>query len=457
MKNRETPVTLAVSFVMACRLLGLFMLLPVFAAYLTQMPSATPMLLGLAVGVYGFTQACLQIPFGLASDALGRKKVIIFGLVIFLIGSLVASCAHSIHTLIIGRAIQGAGAVGSALLALLADHTRDENRSKAMAFMGMCIGASFSIAMIIGPWISAHFGLKGIFDATAILAILSLLIVIFFIPSQGYQTVDPTVSVNKEGFKTVFRDTQLLRLDASIFFQHAIFTAFFIGIPILLTHTFHLSGAHQSLLYLCVMIIAFVMMLPFIIYSESKRKLKPMFIIAIVLVGLVQVGMMLFHSDHLFILIVLLTIFFIAFNFLEATLPSWVSKVAPLRAKGCAMGVYSTSQFLGIFVGGVLGGFALHQGTTKGIFILTTVLTLLWLLCLIKLKNPPYVTTLLFPLDDQYKRTKNLMQLLDKLEGVEDCTTTLNGQLLYIKYDKKKISEKALRNVLQTGSLLEDL
>jgi MFS family permease len=453
MKNREAPITLAVSFVMACRLLGLFMLLPVFATYLTQMPTATPILLGLAVGVYGFTQACLQIPFGLASDAWGRKKVIIFGLLIFLIGSLVASCAHSIDTLIIGRAIQGAGAVGSALLALLADHTRDENRSKAMAFMGMCIGASFSIAMIVGPWISAHFGLKGIFDATAILAILSLLIVIFFIPNQGYQTVDPTVSVNKEGFKAVFMDTQLLRLDASIFFQHAIFTAFFIAIPILLTHLFHVSASHQSLFYLVVMIIAFVMMLPFIILGESKRKLKPLFIGAIVVIGLVQGSMTVFHSTHLIVLMLLLTLFFIAFNFLEATLPSWVSKVAPLRVKGCAMGVYSTSQFLGIFVGGVLGGFALHHTNLYGIFVLTSLFAIAWLLCLIGLKHPPYVSTLIFALPSVSQMTKNPLDILKELDGVRDYTLASHGQLLYVHYDKKKISEKALRNVLQTGSL----
>jgi MFS family permease len=457
MKNREAPITLAVSFVMACRLLGLFMLLPVFSAYLTQIPSATPMLLGLAVGVYGFTQACLQIPFGLASDAWGRKKVIIFGLLIFLLGSLVASDSHSIITLIIGRAIQGAGAVGSALLALLADHTRDEHRSKAMAFMGMCIGASFSIAMIIGPWISAHFGLKGIFDATAILAILSLLIVIFFIPNQGSQTVDPTVSVNKQGFKAVFMDTQLLRLDASIFFQHAIFTAFFIAIPILLTHLFHVSASHQSLFYLVVMMIAFVMMVPFIILGESKRKLKPLFIGAIVVIGLVQGSMTLFHSAHLIVLMVLLTLFFMAFNFLEATLPSWVSKVAPLRAKGCAMGVYSTSQFLGIFVGGVLGGFALHHGDTQGIFLLTSGFAILWLLCLIQLKHPPYVNTLVFSLNTLSKPIQNPVALFKKITGVSDCTMVAHAQLLYIKYDKTQISEKALRNVLQTGSLLQDL
>lgn len=454
MRNKEAPMTIAISFVMASRLLGMFMLLPVFSAYLHKIPLATPTLLGLAIGIYGLTQACLQIPFGLASDAFGRKKVIIFGLFLFMLGSLLAACSHSIVGIIIGRAIQGAGAVGSALLALLADHTRDENRSKAMAFMGMCIGTSFSIAMILGPWISAHFGLNGVFYASAMLAVLGMIVIAFLVPNQGHFTPDQTVSPNMQGFRAVFRNAQLLRLDASIFFQHAIFTAFFIAIPIILTHAFHLTGTHQSIFYLVIMAIAFVIMMPLVMFAEIKRKLKPMFLAAIVVIGLVQLSLIWLHQNHFILLAILLTLFFIVFNFLEATLPSWVSKVAPLNVKGCAMGVYSTSQFLGIFVGGVLGGFALHHGHTQGIFILTSLLALAWLICLAKLKQPPYLSTLLIPLENNNWQIKNPMQLLNKLEGVGDCTTVSNGQLLYVKYDKKKITEKALRNVLQTGSLL---
>jgi len=446
-------MTMAISFVMASRLLGMFMILPVFSAYLTKIPFATPILLGVAVGIYGLTQACLQIPFGLASDAFGRKKVIVFGLLLFILGSLMAAYSHTIYGIIIGRAIQGAGAVGSSLLALLADHTRDENRSKAMAFMGMSIGASFSIAMILGPWIAAYFGLKGVFMACAILAAIGIFVITFLVPSQGQFTPDKTVSPNIHGFKAVFKNAQLLRLDVSIFFQHAIFTAFFIAVPLLLSHHFHLTGTHQSIFYLIIMVIAFILMMPLVMFAEIKRKLKPLFLMAIVVVGAIQALLILFSDYHVFALSLLLIIFFTAFNFLEATLPSWVSKVAPLNVKGCAMGVYSTSQFLGIFAGGILGGFALHHGQTQGIFILTTILAIVWLACLLQLKQPPYLSTLLIPLDKNNFKADNPIHLLNKLMGVGDCTTVSNGQLLYVKYDKKKITEKALRNVLQTGSL----
>lgn len=456
MKNKEAPMTMAISFVMASRLLGMFMILPVFSAFLTKIPAATPWLLGVAVGIYGLTQACLQIPFGLASDGFGRKKVIIFGLFLFMLGSLLAAYSHTIYGIIVGRAIQGAGAVGSALLALLADHTRDENRSKAMAFMGMSIGASFSIAMILGPWISAHFGLKGVFNACALLALIGIVIITFLVPSQGQFTPDQTVSPNIHGFKNVFKNAQLLHLDISIFFQHAIFTAFFIAIPIVLTHHFQLTGTHQSIFYLIIMAIAFILMMPLVMFAEIKRQLKPFFLIAITIIATIQICLIFFSQQHIITLALLLICFFIAFNFLEATLPSWISKVAPLNVKGCAMGVYSTSQFLGIFVGGILGGFALHHGHTQGIFLLTSFFAMVWLLCLLKLKQPPYLSTLLIPLTNSEWQMKNPIQLLNKLDGVGDCTTVSNGQLLYVKYDKKKITEKALRNVLQTGSLLAE-
>jgi MFS family permease len=440
---------------MAFRLLGMFMILPVFSAYLTRIPHATPMLLGIAIGIYGLTQACLQIPFGLASDLIGRKIMITIGLGLFIVGSLVAGYSHGIYGIIIGRAIQGSGAIGSSLLALLADNTRDENRSKAMAMMGMMIGTAFSLAMIIGPWVSSHFGLQGIFILSALLGAFGLVIIWFGVPQTPHYQIDRSVSPTLEGFKAVFKSKQLLRLDASIFFQHAIFTAFFVAIPILLTEHMHFSAHHQSLLYLIIMTIAFIIMMPLVMFAEVKRVLRPVFIACILALLATQLLFLNHHSDHTWSIIALLIVFFIAFNLLEATLPSWVSKVAPLNVKGCALGVYSTCQFLGIFVGGTLGGIALHHDHISGIFLLTSGLAILWLISVSRLKNPPYLSTLILPMDEQII-TKEMIDTLRQEPGVADTTDFAHlskGKLLYIKYDKRKIDEKALRNVLQTGSL----
>ena len=455
MRSKELPITLNISLVMAFRLLGMFMILPVFSAYLSRIPHATPTLLGIAIGIYGLTQACLQIPFGLASDIIGRKIIISLGLGLFILGSIIAGLSHGIYGIIIGRAIQGSGAIGSSLLALLADNTRDENRSKAMAIMGMIIGSAFSLAMILGPWVSSHFGIQGIFVLSALLGMIGLAIIWLGVPQTPRYQIDCSISPTLEGFKAVFKSKQLLQLDASIFFQHAIFTAFFIAIPILLTEHMHFSASHQSLLYLIIMAVAFVIMMPLVMFAEIKRVLRPVFICCIVALLATQLLFLNHHSDHTWLIILLLICFFIAFNLLEATLPSWVSKVAPLNVKGCALGVYSTCQFLGIFIGGTLGGLALHHDHIFGVFLLTSTLAVLWLVSISRLKNPPYLSTLILPLNEQLI-TKEILERLREQPGVADTTdyAHLNqGKLLYIKYDKKKINEKALRKLLQTGSL----
>jgi len=362
---------IALSSIMSIRMLGLFMILPVFSVYAEHMIGASATMIGLTLGMYGLTQAAFQIPFGLLSDHIGRKPVIFFGLCLFLIGSIICASTNSIYILLCGRALQGAGAIGSTVLALLADVTSEESRSKAMAFMGLSIGLAFTVAMIAGPVINHWLHLSGIFSVTALLAIIAMTL-LFIIP-----TPPKPLKNSEKRFYNVLHNKQLWRCNAGIFFLHAILTALFIAIPILLTHEMHLSSFQQIILYLSVLIIAFMFAVPFIIVAEKKRKMKTMFVSAILAIFIVQIGLCIFHHD-VAMTIFLLFVFFTAFTLLEATLPSLVSKIAPIQNKGAAMGVYSSSQFFGIFVGGALGGWIFSEAHLAGVFVFCAGVAMVW-------------------------------------------------------------------------------
>lgn len=372
---KQRNVVIALSSIMSIRMLGLFMILPVFSVYAAQIPHATTTLIGIALGIYGLTQACLQIPFGMLSDHIGRKPVIFAGLCLLLIGSVVAAFSHSIYFLILGRALQGAGAIGSTVLALLADLTPENERGKAMAFIGLSIGCAFMIAMIAGPTINHYFHLSGIFFVTAAFSLIAMLLV-STVPTPKHLD---NIHVEKKRFSEVIRNAQLLKLDAGIFSLHLILTALFVAMPILLTHEMHLSETHQILLYLCVLIISFVLAVPFIVFAEKKQKMKPVFVSAVFFIAIVQMGFY-FCYQHVTAAICLLLIFFTAFTLLEALLPSLVSKTVPPKNKGAAMGIYSSSQFLGIFIGGTLGGLTYAHAHAHGVFALCATIGLMWFL-----------------------------------------------------------------------------
>jgi MFS family permease len=443
---KERSAIAALASIMCIRMLGLFMILPVFSVYAAHIPDATATLIGITLGIYGLTQAIFQIPFGMLSDHIGRKPVIFAGLCLLILGSIICALSHSIYILMFGRALQGAGAIGSTVLALVADLTRDTSRGKAMAFIGLAIGFAFTIAMIAGPTLNHWFHLSGIFWATGLLALIGMtLLLIVPTPQKPLKTSE---KIGKK-FSMLLRDTQILRFNFSIFALHLILTALFIAIPILLNRELHLSESRQIILYVTVLLSSFIFAVPFIARAERKRKIKSTFIVAISLIGCVQI---IFYAlqQSIIITTILLFVFFAAFTVLEALLPSLVSKTAPVQNKGAAMGLYSSCQFLGIFAGGSLGGFIFSHAGIVGVFALCAGIAAIWLIVAIMMRAPTYLTTLVFPLQFEAAHYHALSQL----PGVAEIAIASSENLVYIKADKQKISEPELRNAIEGGNLL---
>jgi predicted MFS family arabinose efflux permease len=452
MFQKEYPAVVALASIMAVRMLGLFMILPVFSMHAGDFLGATPQLIGLALGIYGLTQAVLQMPFGVLSDRYGRKPVMMLGLGFFIAGSVYAALAHSIYGLIIGRALQGGGAIGSTVLAMVADITREENRSKAMAIIGLAISGAFALAMIAGPLIDAWAGLAGIFWVTAGLAIIAELLVSLVVPTPP--VVLPEKGKMQAGLLHALTDVNLLRLDAGILILHAILTAFFIAIPFLLAHVAHLSSTEQAGLYLLVLVLAFAFILPPIIIGEKKRLLKPIFLIAISVLFISQVLLWPFYY-HLRIVVVLLFVFFTMFSLLEAVLPSWISKVTPLPHKGAVMGCYSTAQFLGIFIGGSVGGWMHAHFGFAGVFLFSSGLALFWFVIALRLTPPPYLTTVIFDLHQFSEKNRDtLTQRLYGIAGVVEVAIITAEQLIYLKIDQAILSKRQLRQSMEKSKLI---
>ena len=448
--KQEKSAVFSLALIMSFRMLGLFMILPVFSAYAHELKGATPTLIGLALGIYGLTQAILQMPFGSLSDRIGRKPIILLGLIFFAGGSVIAALSHSITGVIIGRALQGSGAIGSTTLALVADLTRDENRSKAMAFIGLFIGASFTIAVILGPMINKLWHLNGIFWTTAVLAVIGIILLFTIVPTPPTLVTHPEVESSPQTIRSILKNTQLLRLDFGIACSHAILTAIFIAIPILLTQVMHLGQSAQISLYLSVLIFSFIGMLPFIILAEKKRQMKGVFIGAVATITLSLLLLYYFHSSATSIGLLLL-LYFTAFTLLEASLPSLVSKISPIRKKGTAMGIYSTSQFFGIFIGGSAGGFLYGHFGLNGVFLFAFLAGLLWLIFAVSMKQPPYLSTIIISMPNN--NTPENFHNIGNIAGVSEVALMTNEQLIYVKIDKKIITEDELRNRIETGNL----
>jgi MFS family permease len=437
MQKQEFRAAVSLAAVFSVRLLGLFMIYPVFAAYARNLAGANPYLIGEALGIYGLSQGLLQIPFGLLSDRLGRKVMIVFGLVLFAAGSAIAALSTSIGGVIVGRALQGAGAVGSVILALVADLTAEENRTKAMALVGITIGASFMIALVAGP-IAAHFiGVPGIFWLMVALALLGIAITGLVVPNPRRVRVHRDAEAVPALIGAVLRDRELLRLDFGIFALHAMLTASFLVVPGLLRETLNLPVRDQWFVYLPVLLVSVAVMLPAIIVAEKYRRMKGVFVGAVAALAISQL-MLYFGAGNLFVLLAALLVFFSAFNVMEASLPSLITKSAPAEAKGTAMGLYSSLQFLGIFTGGIIGGWANQHGGSAGVFVLTAALALAWLLAAVTMAQPSYLTTRLLPIVGGGKSDpETLAARLRQVPGVAEAVVIAEENLAYLKVDSR--------------------
>ncbi|MBP8925945.1 MAG: MFS transporter [Pseudomonadales bacterium] len=416
------------------RMLGLFMLLPVLAIYARDLDGTTPFLIGIALGIYGLTQACLQLPLGMLSDRIGRKPVILGGLLVFLAGSLLAASSDTIHGIIAGRALQGAGAIASTLMALLADVTREQNRSKAMASIGVSIGLSFALSLVLGPVIAAWDGLEGLFLIAALLAVLGMLITVFVVPTPLVHRHLSSSGPGLAALRRVLSDRQLLRLDGGAFVLQFIMTAIFVAVPFMLVDDLHIARQSHGPVYGMLLGVSFIAMVPFMVIAERKRLVKPFFVGAVALIVLALAQMPL-ARHNLYGAMVSLWLFFLAFNFLEAMLPSLLSRAVQRDNRGTATGVYSSFQFLGAFCGGASGGLAMQHFGLQGVFWLCASLGVLWLSWAIGMRGPQYLRSITLTVDAAPAAIAALSDELHRLPGVREVLIIAGESVAYLQVD----------------------
>ena len=451
MTSLERRAAVSLASIFAVRMLGLFMLFPVISLYQDRLEGATPALIGFAIGVYGLTQGVLQIPFGLLSDRVGRKPVIFMGLALFAVGSVVAAMSDSIYGIIAGRALQGCGAIAAAIMALAADLTREEHRTKAMAMIGMSIGSAFALALVLGPLFDHWVGLSGVFWFTAVMALLAMVVLKFIVPSPVKQRLHRDAEPVPAQFRQVLGDTQLLRLNLGIFLLHMILTASFVVFPLVLQNELGLDSSRHWWVYLPILLLSVMMMVPFIIMAERHRRMKTVFLGGIFFIGLAQLGLSLGYTDF-WLAILFLLMFFTAFNLLEASLPSLVSKIAPPASKGTAMGFYSSSQFLGAFLGGTLGGLLQGEMGYGSVFMLCAAMALLWLVFASSMKNPRYLSSYLLNIGDiPSQQASHLAAELTAVAGVAEAVVIIEDQVAYLKVDRKALDEERLLGFSVSG------
>lgn len=451
MSPLELRATIGLAGVYGLRMFGLFIILPVFAFYAEDLPGGNNYtLVGIALGAYGLTQAILQIPFGWLSDRIGRKPVIYLGLILFAMGSLVAAVAVDIYWVIIGRVIQGAGAISAAVMALAADLTREEHRTKAMATIGMTIGMVFAISLAVAPALNQWIGVPGIFILTGVLAVLAMLVVKQIIPDPQISRFHSDTEVTATRFRDVLRDRQLLRLNYGIFALHATLMALWLVVPLTLREAGMNANDHWQI-YLPVLLLSVVCIIPAIIYAEKKAKLKPVFIAAI---GILLLGQILLAitTDSIVATAIALWVFFTAFNLLEASLPSLISKIAPVGAKGTAIGIYSSTQFLGAFAGASIGGYLFGNFGSQSLYSFCGLLLIVWLVLAITMKTPAAVRSKMYSVQVMdLGQSKELSRRLEELPGVYEALVMANEEVAYLKVDMQGFDETSVIKLLEGG------
>ncbi|MCX7084959.1 MAG: MFS transporter [Methylococcales bacterium] len=448
MTSSEKKATVSLASIYALRMLGLFLIMPVLSLFAEQLEGSTPSLIGMAIGIYGISQALLQIPFGILSDRLGRKKIIIIGLLIFMVGSVVAALSTNIYGVLLGRAIQGSGAIAAPIMALVADLTQEVHRTKAMALIGLSIGVSFGVAITAGPVIAGFIGVHGIFWLIAVLSLMAIWVVRYQVPDPQQSKVHRDAEVVPGQFLNILKNVDLLRLNYGIFILHATLTASFVVLPLLMRDAGLLPAEHWKV-YLPVFVISMAAIIPFVILAEKKRKMKVVFVGAIVALVLADIGLMQF-SHNLIGIVGFLWLFFTGFNLLEATLPSLISKTAPGDLRGTAMGVYSTSQFLGAGLGGGIGGWCYGQFGAAGVFMFCALAGFSWFLLSLTMKPPRYWANLLISLEQSSQEVAdNFVTEILKVNGVEEVTLRYEEGVAYLKVDNQQLNREQLQSLIE--------
>ena len=444
MSAREIRAAIGLAGIFGLRMFGLFVILPVFALYAEKLEGGSNLtLVGIALGAYGFAQALLQIPFGRWSDRIGRKPVLYIGLLIFAIGSVVAGYATSIHGVIIGRILQGAGAVSAVAIAMAADLTREEHRTKVMAIIGSTIGLSFAASLVLGPWLDRIMGVAGIFYLIGVLALLAMLIVV----RLPQPLADQTAGQGPVAFSEVLRDAELHRLNVGIFVLHAVLMSLFITVPFDLVSA-GMPLAEQWKIYAAVMVGSLLFMMPCLRHAERRGRFKAVFLLCVGLV-LVSQAMLLGLDQQVWAIAFALLVFFMGFMVLEAALPSLVSRVAPAGARGAAVAVYSTVQFLGAAFGSVLGGYVMQNSGRAGLLLVNGVLIAGWLAVAWGMRSADRLSSRSYtlpPMDDD--RAQQLRERLAALGGVREAKVNARTGVAHLKVEANSFDERRAVNLI---------
>ena len=447
MSRLEIRAGLSLASIFALRMLGLFLILPVFAVSARKLPGGENLaLVGIALGAYGLTQSFLQIPFGMASDRYGRKRVIIIGLLLFAAGSFFAAFAPDIYWTIFGRALQGSGAISAAVTALAADLTRDQHRTKVMALIGSSIGLMFAVSLVAAPALDAVIGLHGIFILTGLLSLAGILVVTKLVPEPPEAEHAGHAPAR---FMDVLLQPQLLRLNLGILMLHLIQMAMFVVVPAAIVSAGGLPVSGHWKVYLPVVVASFFLMLPPIYYAERRARIKPVFIGSVFVLLLTQVGFLL-ELGKFNALVANLLVFFVVFNILEASLPSLISRIAPAQAKGTALGIYNTTQSFGLFLGGATGGVLAQHFGPSAVFILGIAAALLWLVFAVTMQAPPVVALREFFIQPHID-IEALRAQLAGLPGVREAVVEPEKRMAYLKVNLEHWDERRMRQLLGEG------
>ena len=446
----ERRVVAALAGIFSLRMLGLFMFLPVFSVHAHEYPGHTPLLIGVAIGIYGLTQGIFQVPFGILSDRFGRKPVIAAGLVVFALGSVVAALADDIWGIVAGRALQGMGAVAAAVMALASDLTGETHRTRVMAIIGASIGAAFALALILGPVVTEAAGVSGLFWATAALAALAIVLLCLGVPAPP-RMASPGGSA-LAGLATALRDGQMLRLNAGIFILHAVMIATFVALPIALRDRAGIDVADHWKVYLGVILASIVFTAPLVVIADRTNRSRAVMLLGIVLLGAALAGLTGVSAGSI-VLIGCMVVYFTGFNTLEASLPAMVSRVAPMQARGAALGVYSTLQYLGAFTGGVTGGWLLGAGGERAALAACAGLCAGWLLIAAGLREPRRLSVeklRIGAVEREY--VDALTARLLAVPGVIEAVVVAEERIAWLRVDRRHLDRSSLRALSSTAS-----